>query len=352
MFHFLPELKAHLSLKVDSDEHSDRCISELRLLTQHLEDVFQPTFEKLSSLLERREITYDVLWTYFKPGILVYMDCPSTGLPRCARLSFGLETQTDRKIKCFEIQGEYLDFDGEVFGESTETVQINIFQGARRIESLPVYPLHFHPDPAIRSRLVLNGRKFTSLMSCHHRQYHGNMFIPNKGALRKFHVKGRIMIDAKSFRTCNPDYPRFVTNKPRVFDMFGEVPKSTSVDRIRYSGMDIKQMTDSDLMRCSPSLLGFSLTEKLWGNSDYFRHYCSHTNVDLGEFAVESIEEIQFSPSPFNRIAIPENKKKVIKSVVESYMSMVNGTNDVIAGKGQGVIILLQYVILTTNVQR
>lgn len=45
-------------------------------------------------------------------------------------------------------------------------------------------------------------------------------------------------------------------------------------------------------------------------------------------------------------LTVPEDKKKVIKSLAESRVSTkYKGTSDdVITGKGRGVIILLQYV--------
>lgn len=197
------------------------------------------------------------------------MKCPSTGLPRCIQYSFGAESQTDRKVDCFEIHGHCFDFDGEVFGETTETIQIEVFRGAIRIENLPVYPLEYHPDPAIRSCLISNGRKFISLMACHHRQYEGNMFVlNNNGKLVKFHVDSRIMVDVRLFRKTIPNYPRFEIKKPQVFDMFGgNVLESTSVDRIRGTSIDPSEMDDDDIARCSPTLLGFSLNEKIWGKA-------------------------------------------------------------------------------------
>ncbi|EEH49781.2 uncharacterized protein PADG_05860 [Paracoccidioides brasiliensis Pb18] len=64
----------------------------------------------------------------------------------------------------------------------------------------------------------------------------------------------------------------------------------------------------------------------------------------LGEFAVENIHKIRFSNAPFNTLTIPEEKQKVIKSLPESRVSLTSGAgfDDVIAGKGQGVIVLLQ----------
>ena len=66
----------------------------------------------------------------------------------------------------------------------------------------------------------------------------------------------------------------------------------------------------------------------------------------LGEFAVEGVAQIQFSDRPFNMLAIPVEKKRVIKSLTESRVRAATDENfdDVIEGKGQGIIILLQYV--------
>ena len=62
---------------------------------------------------------------------------------------------------------------------------------------------------------------------------------------------------------------------------------------------------------------------------------------------MDSITEISFSNAPFDMLTVPEEKKKVIKSLAESRVSTKHEdatVDDVIVGKGQGVIILLQYV--------
>lgn len=61
---------------------------------------------------------------------------------------------------------------------------------------------------------------------------------------------------------------------------------------------------------------------------------------------MESIKEITFSNAPFDMLTVPEAKKKVIKSLAESRVSTryEGRFDDIIAGKGRGVIILLQYV--------
>jgi hypothetical protein len=168
LFHFLPELKS-FDTGSDDDTMEEGGMRHLSLLIKHLEEAYESITGQMNSLLTHRKITYDLLWAFFKPGALLYMTCPSTGLPRSIHYSCGKETKTVRKGVCFEIQCQYFDYDGEVFGESTEILQIEMFSGARRIENLPAYPLEFHPNPEIWSRLVLAGRKFVSLIGCYHR---------------------------------------------------------------------------------------------------------------------------------------------------------------------------------------
>lgn len=66
----------------------------------------------------------------------------------------------------------------------------------------------------------------------------------------------------------------------------------------------------------------------------------------LGEFAVENIQEAKFSSSPFEMLSIPEEKKRVIKALTKSRVDASDRVpfDDIIAGKGQGVVILLQYM--------
>jgi hypothetical protein len=78
------------------------------------------------------------MWALLKPGTLVFATCPSTGLPRCIRYDY-IEKKTIRGCEFLEVNGRYLDYDGEVFGESTETLQIGSFRGTKQIQTLLVY---------------------------------------------------------------------------------------------------------------------------------------------------------------------------------------------------------------------
>lgn len=53
------------------------------LLLDYIESTFQATEIYLYALLEKREITYDMLWALFKPNAEVYTTCRGTDASRC-----------------------------------------------------------------------------------------------------------------------------------------------------------------------------------------------------------------------------------------------------------------------------
>lgn len=69
--------------------------------------------------------------------------------------------------------------------------------------------------------------------------------------------------------------------------------------------------------------------------------------MDTAEFAVSCIEEITWTTLPFNSLVIPEKKKDILQALVQETAADQAETafDDVVEGKGQGLIILLQCVI-------
>ncbi|KAH8691858.1 P-loop containing nucleoside triphosphate hydrolase protein [Talaromyces proteolyticus] len=116
LYHFLPDLKDYAGRNSENEVLTDTEL-HLNLLIQHLEDAYQSISDQLDSLLSHGKITWDLLSALFKPGTLVFMVCPSTGLPRCVRYNFGEEKRTVRNGPCFHINSQYFDFDGDAFGE-------------------------------------------------------------------------------------------------------------------------------------------------------------------------------------------------------------------------------------------
>jgi hypothetical protein len=61
------------------------------------------------------------------------------------------------------------------------------------------------------------------------------------------------------------------------------------------------------------------------------------------EFAVADIEDIKWSPSPYACLSISDEQRDVIMALVEARLDPSVAFDDFVAGKGKGLIMLLQY---------
>ena len=276
LFHYLSDLEAYRSNNAALD---DSTLRHLDLLLDFIKNTYGSTTERLTALLEKREITYDLLWAFFKPNTVVYTTCVGTGKPRCVKYDFGEERKQVAGVDYFHIGCHYLDSDGKVFGEVSTALGIEKFRGTRKISSLGVFPLSYHQkEKETRAYLDKCGRKFLSLMSVHHRQYQGMAFYMKKGRPVKLFVNSRIMVDAAYFREANPNYARASieepdkeSSSPPGWTILGSDDDSeTSFDVVKSNGMEPSDVKGDELLICSPTVLGFSLGNKLWGESLIF----------------------------------------------------------------------------------
>lgn len=73
-----------------------------------------------------------------------------------------------------EVEGKYLEYDGKTFGMGTMEVEIESFKNARRITSLPCYPMKYHEDTVgLRKELIERGKKFVSLKGMQYKFHKG-----------------------------------------------------------------------------------------------------------------------------------------------------------------------------------
>jgi len=151
----------------------------------YTEATYKSTVEHLSVLLEKQEITYDLLWALFTPNTEVYTSCQGTNAPRCVLYNHCEEKTEMDGSKYMHIEGRYLNSEGKALGEAITGIKIPIFRGAKQIQHLPAYPFQYHAEKEkVRQELIRCGRDFVSLMGVHHRQYEGKaFFINDKGII-------------------------------------------------------------------------------------------------------------------------------------------------------------------------
>jgi hypothetical protein len=93
----------------------------------------------------------------------------------------------------------------------------------------------------------------------------------------KLLVNSRIMVDAIYFREANPNYARASideldkeSSSLSGWTILGSDDSEKSPDAVKKTGMEPSDVKGDDLLICSPTLLGFSLGNKLWGERPIF----------------------------------------------------------------------------------
>ena len=244
-------------------------LKHLNLLNEAIKNTYISVTERLSTLLARCEITFDLLWALFKPNAYIYTSCPGTGKPKCVKYDFGGYKKADQNVNVFELECRYLDFDGKLLGEVTEKLAIEEFRGARRIDRMEAFPLQHHSDREEMERHFLAcGKRFVSMIGSHHCHYQGQAFFRHKNELRKLYVHSRIMIDADGFQKSNSNYPRLRSpSNDLLLHHLCDPNYSPESNRVMSNGTKPSEMKEEDFLICCPTLLGFSLDGKFWGET-------------------------------------------------------------------------------------
>jgi hypothetical protein len=248
----------------------------LGLLVDYIKETYAGTTQRVHRLLQNGDTTYDLLWALFKPNTVAYTTCAGTQKPRGIKYESGEERTMSNGVEYFHIKGRYLDFDGKALGEVSIATGILKFRGSKPITSLEIFPLQYHPSKnQVEANLINCGRKFLSLTGVQHLQYEGKAFQMKKGEAIAMSVESKIMVDHALFLKTNPNYSRpsinQVANKRLgdsdivdLWDLFDDDPASSQPDQVKLHARDLGDAKDEDLLICSPTVLGFSLHDKLW----------------------------------------------------------------------------------------
>jgi hypothetical protein len=105
------------------------------------------------------------------------------------------------------IKGQYIDFDGKVFGLGDITIKIKSFKGTKRLISLPCYLIKYYRDcKNIENNFINCGKKFITLVGIKYRLYIGLAFTKLDRKVIKISINSRVVVDLYTFRYSNPNY--------------------------------------------------------------------------------------------------------------------------------------------------
>ncbi|OHE94889.1 ATPase [Colletotrichum orchidophilum] len=312
----------------------------LQLLVRTLDDMLGETREKKRKLQASGLINFKMAWTYFPRDSVVYSSARNTEL--LCKVEDTAYARTEEGV-FLNINCKILNFNGESFVWADQQLQIPKFEGNRPILDLTHYPVQFHLNKEeILQKTLARGKKVLDLQGLSYCTYNGIAVGPKS----KHNVEGRILIDVVGFNKYEKTQGKRegddaetrrnrVTKRHIALDEHGEpeskskTPEAKNERHLGETGQlrNKEEMLarQDDLVFMSPLIEGFALKNKLW----------------LG-FYVEDIEPIVWNAQAYDHLVYDEQQKDLVLSFVENHgHANKNAMEDVIVGKGQGLIILL-----------
>ncbi|KAJ9613961.1 hypothetical protein H2200_002097 [Cladophialophora chaetospira] len=317
---------------------------------EHLQLFRDVLFEELKNaiaakldLVKNGVITFEFLWTIFEPQTLVYG--VSDGKECVFKLnSSSTATDQRRGLDFLQLDVWSVDFDGTKFGQHTTYLQNYEFAGTTPITSLQAFPLEFHPEKEqLIRRLVLRGKLFERFAGYHYKAYRGVALGYGRCGMIRHNIESRIIIDCEA-------HNRFLPNNAVYFNNLFKPSKKTNgvgedVDEDLYD--DSSDFDDDSDFLATPDSDNDAkpkhrplTAEELLIAVPYVRGYAIKTKKWLW-FYVDQVEEIQFAENAFASLVLPKEQKSLIRAFVESQVKYKDDFDDIIAGKGKGMILLL-----------
>jgi hypothetical protein len=334
-YHAYSELQACLRRERASRNPDEELVHDLEVATAFTLDDHTETFSNTEALLsgEWPSITFDLLWTLFCPGSLLYSHDEYTDQGRI------LKAQTYEIMKDPEtmqyyalIRSHMIAHDGRTFGLAIVKHKIFEFDGTRKLQDLAIYPLKYYPKEAeLRSKAIARGQKFITMLGHEFFEASGpavyEKFNPDwELELRRFSVsKHRLavgIIDSNSYYFFTKAYGRVMVD-PASYRVWQPSVVSIINPSVLYR-LDPTRLTDEQYMLCTPIILGFSFTAKQWGG-----------------FALDRLTDIGWTSKAFESLVLNPKLKDLVHSMVKQHRKGTSEFDDVVKGKGKGLVGLL-----------
>ena len=323
-----PAAKTHLELLLD-------------ILKQDLGELIQLR----EDYLKNKVVSFEHAWSIFIPGCTVF------GLknkkPVAVQFKKGYYAKTDHG-NIYALDCKMIDWDGVRMGWVNVQHQIHEYLGTKPFTELPCYPLQYHSNPeATTKKLLERGKQFEDLAGFHYKAYNGTaMWHPDPRKTRMETVASRIVIDGVNWEKSNPEHTVWLTelheetsdeddaNKNAPDNLWDKLMAMHDRNHADTEGtmdnFDAKEkvertkLTDEQLILTCPLVRGYALKNKRWM-----------------EFFIDEITEVEFNDKAFDSLVLPTDQKELILAFAQSQVKYKDGFDDLISGKGKGIIMLL-----------
>ncbi|CAK7206585.1 hypothetical protein SEUCBS139899_009383 [Sporothrix eucalyptigena] len=337
----------------------------LKLLVCVLDELFAEVRTKRRGLVERGLMSYELAWTYFpRHGVVRSHGSNSDVLSRVLDTAY-VKVLTSEVLA---VRVQVLRFNGEAFIWDRQELKIPVFAGNRPIVEFDHCPLVHLPEDeqaSLKTRLAERGRLVLDCQGLAYRMYTGvGMHLNEQGKIERHNVDGRVLVDVVGYNkhhlaqgvregkdpqsaknvvegTGRTRNGRRSTGPPRrrtgevveVVDDGAGPKKATAKSTNKIQRLSEEEQARNkeamlakpeELMFMSPMVEGYALKNKLWFS-----------------FYVEDIRPIKWNDGAYDHLVYDEQQKDLVLSFVESHGHTTSKVEDVIIGKGDGLIILL-----------
>lgn len=143
-------------------------------LIAFLEPLISESLVSLAQATKTGLIAFKDLPLIFEPGALVQTDFFDAKVI-CRVVS------CNKALGCVDlwtIDVEFIDWNGEITGYDSATINIDGYHGQYRVTSLPIFPISFLADPeAAKAEAIERGRKFEALRGYHVKSCNGTKLV-------------------------------------------------------------------------------------------------------------------------------------------------------------------------------
>ena len=314
----------------------------LTVLHALLKDELQDDLKARDDYVRNGVITFDTLWMLFEPRSIVYQKKDETS--NAAQLVNAICSEDDEgKYLCLNCQT--IMWDGSKFGTVNIQWTIREFTGTMKITSLAAFPLRYHKDAKelIRS-FRQRGETYENLKGFHFKYYRGVANREMQSGPVKVYVDSRIIIDTYGWNCYMSNTRVTVSSLKNIFkplileddpdsdepannDLDAELPDSSLLPN-SDTQRPIRPLTKHEHLICTSSLKGYSLKNKRWLT-----------------FSISNLQPIEWNSTAFSSLVLPPSHKDLILALATSQMKQPdrpsNDFDDIIQGKGKGMVILL-----------
>jgi hypothetical protein len=330
IFHYRTELQKYGADLVDMAPRK-----HLGLLFQHCFNVLKLHLDRYYSSMvfsNSPGLNFDDLWMAFRPGDLLYRDID--GRVNAMRLVSMRRSNPSTWL----LAALTVSCDGTNFGYEQVYCEIQQYEGYVSLEQLPIFPLKHHTDvDNLRVKLEERGRNYVSLFGAHFKHYVGmaklsarqelNSSASGTGVSRwrdvyvsqRNRFSNRMLMDFKVNSRIMIDFQGFSENNPSCRAVLSDV--IASADEVQH------RLSSDDYIICSDLLPGFDLKNKEW---------CL--------FNINLVTEINFNTTAFESLFLGASHKELFSSLVQSFFNPSSKFDDIISGKGRGLVFLLHGV--------